>query len=259
MNTKIKTETETKPTADIKIEKANYNIIADLHTHTTASTHAYGTINENLENAKRKGLKILAITNHGPALPDSPHPWHFYNLRVLPKEVDGIILLKGIEANITDTIGSIDLEDEYLKNLDWVIASFHKQTFKVSNPKIHTEGLIGAANNTCVDLIGHPDAPEYPFDIREVVKACKDNEKFIEMNNSSFLVRKGGAEKCRQIALECMNFGVSIVVNSDAHCSWDVGKFSTILEMLEEISFPQELIFNSDEKRVLEYIKRKVN
>jgi len=247
----MKTNTKTQ------IKETNYKIVADLHTHTTASTHAYSTLQENLTTAKEKGLKILAITNHGPSLFDSPHPWHFYNLRVLPKKVDGIIILKGIEANITDTKGSIDLEEDYLKNLDWVIASFHKQTFKVSTPVIHTEGLIGAANNKFVDMIGHPDAPEYPFDIREVVKACKDNGKFIEMNNSSFLVRKGGKEKCRQIALECMNFGVNVVVNSDAHCHWDVGNFSKILGMLEEISFPAELIFNCDERQVLNYIKAK--
>lgn len=235
----------------------NFKIIADLHTHTTASTHAYGTLQENLETAKKNDLKILAITNHGPSLPDSPHPWHFYNLRVLPEEVDGIVLLKGIEANITDTKGSIDLQEDYLKTLDWVIASYHKQTFKVSTPQIHTDGLIAAVNNKYVDLIGHPDAPEYPFDIREVVKACKENNKFLEMNNSSFLVRKGGREKCRQIALECMNFGVSVVVNSDAHCHFDVGKFSTVLGLLNEISFPEELIFNSDKLQVLDYIKAK--
>ena len=39
-------------------------IIADTHTHTLMSTHAYSTIIENIAEAKKKGLKFIAITDH---------------------------------------------------------------------------------------------------------------------------------------------------------------------------------------------------
>lgn len=42
------------------------NYIADLHTHTIASDHAYSTLLENIEYAKRAGMQALAITDHGP-------------------------------------------------------------------------------------------------------------------------------------------------------------------------------------------------
>jgi len=237
--------------------KIQYTIEADTHCHTIASTHAYGTIIENITVAKEKGLKALAITDHGPALPDSPHPWHFYNMRVLPRTVNGIVLLRGIEANIIDTEGNLDLEDSCLTTLDWVIASFHKQSFKVSNSITHTEALISTAYNHHVDLFGHLDAPEYPFDIKEVMKACKDNGKYIEMNDSSPRIRTGGEEMCRQIALECMDKGIKVVINSDAHCPWDVGRISTVVNLLESISFPQELVLNCKVRDLFDHIENK--
>ena len=48
-------------------------IIADTHTHTIASTHAYSTLLENVGYAKKAGLRAIAITDHGPAMPDAPH------------------------------------------------------------------------------------------------------------------------------------------------------------------------------------------
>lgn len=43
----------------------------DLHTHTIASGHAFGTIWENARAAKDKGISVLAITDHGPSVPGS--------------------------------------------------------------------------------------------------------------------------------------------------------------------------------------------
>ncbi|MHB8961614.1 MAG: phosphatase [Saccharofermentanales bacterium] len=234
-----------------------YRIEADTHCHTVASTHAYGTIAENAAAAKQIGLTALAITDHGPRLPDSPHPWHFYNMRVLPAMINGVLILRGVEANILDTDGRLDMEAEDLQNLDWVIASFHKQTFRVSSPAIHTEAMVNATLNRYVDVIGHPDSPDYPIDIAAVVKACRDNGKFIEMNNSSFTVRKGGQEMCRQIALECMKHQVQVVISSDAHCPWDIGETATICRLLDSIGFPEELVFNRKTNHVAGHINTK--
>lgn len=237
--------------------QTRYKIEADTHCHTIASPHAYGTISENIAAASKRGLKALAITDHGPALPDSPHFWHFTNMRVLPRKVNGVILLRGVEANIMDTQGGLDLEEDCLENLDWVIASFHKQSFLVSTFARHTEALVRMAYNPHVDLFGHLDAPEYPFDVREVVKACKENGKFVEMNDSSSRIRTGGEEICRKIAIECMVQGVGVVMNSDAHCPWDIGKISTIAALLESVSFPEELVLNSKVENIINHIEMK--
>ena len=72
-------------------------IIADLHTHTLASTHAFNTVTEMARAAYEMGHKAIAITDHGPQMPDSPHIWHFYNLMRLPQKIEGVFLLREID------------------------------------------------------------------------------------------------------------------------------------------------------------------
>ena len=85
----------------------------DTHTHTVASTHAYSTIHDYLPIARAKGIKLFATTDHGPDMADAPHFWHFVNLHVLPRVVDGVGILRGIEANIKNIDGEIDFPERY--------------------------------------------------------------------------------------------------------------------------------------------------
>ena len=98
-------------------------IIADTHCHTIASTHAYSTWMENIHAAKEAGLSYLAITDHGPTMPGSPGRWYFKNLKIIPRQVEGVFLLTGVECNVVDFDGTIDYVEDEHKNLDWVIAS----------------------------------------------------------------------------------------------------------------------------------------
>ncbi|MEJ2202017.1 MAG: PHP domain-containing protein [Desulfuromonadaceae bacterium] len=82
---------------------------ADLHIHTVGSGHAYSTIAEIAQEAARKGLKMVAMTDHGPALPGGPHAYHFAALRFVPEYLHGVRVLRGIEANIIG-IGQLDLD-----------------------------------------------------------------------------------------------------------------------------------------------------
>ena len=66
-------------------------LLADLHTHTIASGHAYSTLTENVRAAAMAGLELIAITDHGPSVPQGAHPWYFWNLKVAPSVLDGDI------------------------------------------------------------------------------------------------------------------------------------------------------------------------
>lgn len=76
----------------------------DLHMHTVASTHAYSTLSDYIAEAKRKGIKLFAITDHGPDMEDAPHHWHFINMRIWPRLVDGVgycVALRRISRTLT--------------------------------------------------------------------------------------------------------------------------------------------------------------
>ena len=107
-----------------------YHIIGDFHTHTIASQHAYSTIYENLVAARRQGLVALAITDHGPEMMDGAIRHHFFCMTGLPKNPEGIRLYRGCEANIKSFSGRLDLDDQVLGRLEWVIASYHVEAIE---------------------------------------------------------------------------------------------------------------------------------
>ena len=99
--------------------------IMDTHTHTLASGHAYSTIRENAEAAARKGLELLAITEHAPRMSGSCQLIYFQNLKVVDRHAYDVELLLGAELNILDERGTVDLPERTLSQLDIAIASLH--------------------------------------------------------------------------------------------------------------------------------------
>ena len=90
-----------------------YNIIADLNTHSLASTHAYSTIREMVDSAAEKGLKAIAITDHARTMPGAPGPWFFNSMHELPLLYRGILLIAGMEANVIGHSGSPEFRYDY--------------------------------------------------------------------------------------------------------------------------------------------------
>lgn len=89
-------------------------LLVALRTHTVSSGHAYSTITENALVASRRGLKLLGMTDHGPSMPGVPHLYHFGNLSIILKEISGIKILPGVEANIVNHEGELDIPFCYL-------------------------------------------------------------------------------------------------------------------------------------------------
>ncbi len=235
-------------------------IMADLHCHTVASTHAYSTVKELAEEAQKKGMEAIAITDHAPAIPDAPHLWHFENLNAIPRKINKVQILYGTEANILNLSGEIDMPKRVLKKLDIVVASIHTPCYQDSDKPYmdHTSAYLGVLDNPYVDIIGHSGAPSYPYDHEAVLKKAKQTNKLIEINAHSFVARKESVPNCRDIALKCKELGVGIVVNSDAHICFDVGALDDALAMLEEIEFPEELVMNTSLKKLEQYLGKKL-
>ncbi|MDI3311153.1 MAG: phosphatase [Thermoanaerobacterium sp.] len=234
------------------------NLLLDTHTHTVASGHAYSTIMENAKMASEKGLKLICMTDHGPKMPGGPHMFHFGNLKVMPREIFGVEILRGVEANIIDRDGSLDVPDEILKKLDVVIASLHDVCFPYRDVESNTEAIINAMKNPYVDVIGHPGNPLFEIDIDKVIEAALEHDTCIEINNSSFVSsRVGSYDNCLLIAKKASMKNVKICVGSDAHISFDVGRFDKALEVIESANIEEENILNTDVGKFKEYLRLK--
>jgi putative hydrolase len=231
------------------------NLIADTHVHSIVSGHAYSTISENIAAAKEKGLKFLAITDHAPALEGAPTKIYFKGMKALPEEVDGIRLLKGVELNIIDYNGTVDLPREVYKSLDWVIASLHTVCIEPATKKEHTRAWLKIAEDPDIDVIGHSGDPHYIFDFDEVIPVFARYKKIVEINTHSYKGRPGSWSNCTAIARLCAEHGVRIVVSSDAHFRNRVGDFEAAISMLQSINFPEELILNADAGRFADALR----
>ncbi len=231
--------------------------IADLHTHTLASPHAYSTLTENATAAAALGMVAVACTDHGPKVGDGMHIWHFTNMKILPDRIAGLRHLRGVEANVCDFKGTLDLPDRVLRSMELVIASMHDGTMPHGTPEQITEAWLAIAENPEVDIIGHCGTPLFAFDYESVIPVFGRHGKIVEINEGSFRVRKQSLESCARIAALCKQHGVRVAVNSDAHYHEQVGKMENAVALLKEIEFPQELIVNSSRERFEDFLKEK--
>ncbi len=232
------------------------NIQVEVHCHTNVVKHAYSTIIEAVQCAREAGLRGVAITDHGPELFDGAPLLYFRNMDLISDEMYGVRILKGVEANILDGDGRIDLPPEVLQRLDWVIASIHTPEFEESDEEACTSAYLGALDNPYVDVLGHTGRGRYFYDHEAVIKRLAEREKIMEFNEHSF-DKPGAEERCAEIAKLCKKYGALACIGSDAHFAAEVGKVPRALRMLKEIDYPEELILNLDADRFFDYIEKR--
>ena len=238
-------------------------LLADLHTHTIASGHSYSTLTENARVARAYGLELIAITDHGPSVPQGAHEWYFWNLKVVPSVLDGVRILKGCEANLVpDSANGLDLSDRALSLLDFVAVGFHPTVgFDEPDRVRNTDALLRVMANPLVDQITHPgNEDEFPLDLDTVVEAAVRHNVILELNAHSFdpassRVGSGGRE--REFARAAYEAGAPISIGSDAHYALHVGRFDAALAVAEEFGLAEERIVNRDAASVLAHLRGK--
>jgi len=218
------------------------NFKVDTHTHSIASGHAYSSIEEITIAAKSNGIEMFVLADHGSSMIGAPSIIYFRNLAVISRIINDIRVLAGVESNIINYDGVIDIDVKTCKRLDFIIASFHNICIEPSTIEEHTNAAIKAISNPYIDVIGHPGNPEFQMDIERFVLACKEFGKPVEINNHSFTARKGSGSNCLEILKLCKKHNVEMVFGSDAHLSFDVGVFNKIKEMLKSVDIPDELL-----------------
>lgn len=223
--------------------------VLDMHTHTLASGHAYSTIREMTAMAKQKGLKLLGITEHAPKMPGSCHDFYFQNYRVLDRNAYDIPVLFGAEVNLIDPDGSIDLSDELLAQMDIAIISIHPPCVRRMTEDEATKALIKVMHNPDIHIVGHPDDGRFPLNYDELVKAAKETNTLLEVNNSSLSpmsYRPNARENYKKMLDYCVKYDAEIILNSDAHVDTSIANRQYSMPLIEELQFPERLIVNTD-------------
>lgn len=236
-----------------------FKITADIHTHTLASGHAYGTIREMAQAAAEQHLTILGISEHAPGIPGTVEPIYFNNLGAVPRNLHGVQIIHGSEINVLND-GSLSLEQRYIDRLDYAIVGIHCLCYKDEGRDKNTKNLISCMRNKKVHFVSHPDDDHTPLNYEELVKAAKEYHVALEVNNSSLPrpdKRVNCIENYKTMLGYCQQYQVPVILSSDAHDPSSVGKVDLAMEFVEAQNFNKDLILNTDEEKVLAFIADK--
>jgi DNA polymerase (family X) len=190
----------------------------EMHCHSTWSSDGKGTIEEMARAAAARGYEFLCLTDHSHYLRDARLEQQWREIEEVNARVAPFRVLRGIEANITAR-GVVDVEDEILAQLDWVVASLH-----TSLDRDPTERVLAAIDNPHVDCIGHltgrriSKRPGADLDIGRVVVRAAETGTALEINSQPD--RLDMRDVHARVAAEA---GVLIPVDTDAHSTGALG------------------------------------
>ena len=224
--------------------------------HSILSGHAFGTIRELAAEASRRGLSLIGVTEHAPGIPGTVDPIYFRNLCDAPRELYGVEMLYGSEVNVLNG-GELSLDQRHLNYLDYAIAGIHGLCYEDAGAVKNTDNVIRCMENPKVKIISHPDTDQYPMDYPALVEGAKEFGVALELNNSSLRKPKSRlncVENYRKMIPLCMERGVFVVVDTDAHDPSAVGNFDLARKLLETMDINEELILNNDLQKLKKFL-----
>ncbi|MBQ8909149.1 MAG: PHP domain-containing protein [Clostridia bacterium] len=241
-------------------------LFGDYHTHTKYSAHHHGkgTVLENATVAAEKGLKQIAISDHG-----FNHMFYGVKRKELgelkedilnAKMSTGVDVLCGVEANLTSRNGDIDVLESDYEYLDILLMGHHRMVkmekvkdffalnmvnalsspYKASADRLNrnTTAMLRALDKHPIDVITHLNYG-FPTDTLAVARLAKEKDVFVELNGKriNFTDRE---------LLIMAEEGVKFIVNSDAHSPERVGECNNAINTIFRLDLPLEQIVNVD-------------
>lgn len=240
-------------------------LFADYHTHTIYS-HGTGTIMDNVKVARDKGLREIAITDHG--FRHFTYAVKRDKMKKMREEIDEINskykdfkVLLGLECNIISSDGEIDLDDEAMKYMDIVLLGYHmmvrlkgipsymniygknyiSRISKAMGEEIrqsNTDTMINAIKKYKINIITHPGA-RISMDTGRLAEAAAKVNTALEINSKSNTMT---VDYLKVAA----GHGAKFVIDSDAHTPQDVGNFRDAIELAELAGLTSAHIINAE-------------
>lgn len=232
-------------------------ILADYHTHTVYS-HGKGSIEDNVKVAIEKGIKTLGISDHG--YKHIAYGVKMDDIFIMKEEINKlndkyseINILLGMECNILDSQGSIDMNDKVREVLDYVMAGYHFAStptsirsmlnhcnnYLIKNEKskeYNTKSLINAMKQNDIFIITHP-GDKGDIYIEEVAKIAKETNTRLEINSSHGYLNVEQLKKIKDI-------GNKFIIGSDAHIPKNIGNFEKAIKIAKESNIDLSQIEN---------------
>jgi len=194
------------------------DLVGELHCHSDWSSDGRASIEEMARTARDFGYRFLALTDHSHYLREGRMEAQWREIDEVNERLKPFRVLKGVEANIRAD-GEVDVPEELLAQLDWVVASLH-QGFDRSP----TERILAAIDHPHVDCIGHLTARKLnrragaDIDVERVVARATETRTALEINSQPD--RLDLRDVHARLAGEA---GVLVPVTTDAHSTSALG------------------------------------
>ncbi len=240
-------------------------LLADYHTHTKYSRnhHGKGTVAQNVRAAYEKGLRQIAITDHG--FNQVMFGIRREDIPALKRDIEDakerypIDVLLGVEANLISSQGDIDIVEDDLKDIDILLCGFHRLVKSTSRRErlkfinknvlceffghtskkqreINTNAYINAMRKYDIDILTHLNHA-CKVDVEKVARVAKETNTLIELNGK----RLGMTD---EEIMTCYKCGCKFVINSDAHSPNRVGDCHLGLQAVLRLRLPDSCIVN---------------
>lgn len=196
------------------------DIRGDLHMHTTWSDGAQ-SLDEMVEKVKSMGYSYMAITDHSKYLRVA-NGLNEERLRKQRQEINALNekyadfhIFSGVEMDILPD-GSLDFEDDFLKEMDFVIGAIHS-SFQQSEEEI-MHRLTNALENPYVSIIAHPTGrligrrDGYKVNLEKLIEKAKETNTALEIN-----ANPNRLDLSHEWAKKAQEAGVKLVIDTDAH------------------------------------------
>lgn len=235
------------------------NIISDLHIHSLASGDAFSTIYEIVNEARKKKLLSIGISEHGYKMPTSvKHEYYYRSALQHFKEIKDLKVYVGVESSVVNSSGEVSIPNIICNGVDYLILSFHSFAWEEKNKdiEINTFSLINCIiNQPNIKILGHLNERVFEINIEKIIPYLIKNNIALEINNGS-LLKTGIDDYFKNIIYKCRDAGIKFIVNSDAHYAKEVGLFNQSLKLIQECSIPESLIINTNQETLDEFIMR---
>ncbi|KXA89457.1 hypothetical protein AKJ57_05285 [candidate division MSBL1 archaeon SCGC-AAA259A05] len=212
----------------------------DFHVHTYYSDGVSSPVKV-VESAAEKKLKAVAITDHGPDLAVGIEPGKvgqmIEDINILKADAE-IFVLSGLEANILNPEGDIDIRDKVQEKLDIVLAGIHYISSSEISPKRmarnYFESVMNAMKNHEIDILAHPfwyreDLSSYldREDLEKFAETSVERDVAIELNEKYRVPN-------RKFLSICEEKDAKFSLGTDAHALDQIGEFGWSTNMLKE-------------------------
>ena len=235
----------------------------DYHTHTTFSD-GKGSVMENALAAKEKGLEELAVTDHGFHILTMGYKKYLRAKEECraAEEATGVKVIAGVEADLISPDGDVDIREDHVTPIDYIIMGFHKFAFPKNlstffkmylvtyfNGLIptsarakarNTRAMIAAIHRYPIKVIAHLNH-SLKVNVGEVAAACAERGVLVELNAKHLGALKGHWQELKES-------GAAFIVNSDAHKPRDVGRLQAAFDEAVGQGIPPERIVNYREE-----------